>query len=66
MDCIGRKDGRGVLIDCVEQTLSIMRFRQDRAHGPFLTIDEEGNKKIGEYNKGKIDGQVIQFMATIR
>ena len=65
MDTIGRKDGRGILIDVIEQSLAIMRFRQNKPHGPFLIIDQEGNKKIGEYNKGKLDGQVIQIMATL-
>jgi len=39
-----------------------LRFRQNKPHGPFLIIDQEGNKSIGEYNKGKIDGKVIQIM----
>ena len=49
---MGRKDGRGIIIDTDENYLCIMRFAEDKAHGPFLRLCENGNKRMGRYKMG--------------
>ena len=40
-----------------------MRFAEDKAHGPFLRLCENGNKRMGRYKMGvRQEGTIVEFM----